>query len=77
MRTLRWFFIGCGLGALGALAPAIPAGAQEKPTAGACSLRYGYLMTDHWLAVDLAQQIERGLFYRHGDEAMEDRKSVV
>jgi hypothetical protein len=42
------------------------AAAEEKPAADSCSLRYGTLMTDHWLIVDLARQIERGLFYLHG-----------
>jgi hypothetical protein len=73
MQTLHRAFIGCCLVTLGAAMLANSAPAQEAPTAGSCSQRYGTLMTDHWLTVDLAQQIERGLFYRHGDEAMELR----
>src|ERR1051325_10368573 len=38
--------------------------AEQPPTLSSCSLRYGYLMADHWLTTDLAQQIERSLFYR-------------
>jgi hypothetical protein len=47
------------------------AGAEDKPTLPACALRYGHLMAKHWLTVDLAQQSERGLFYRRGGEAAE------
>src|SRR5712671_5428594 len=34
----------------------------------ACALRYGYLMVDHWMTVDVGQQIERTLFYRPGQQ---------
>jgi hypothetical protein len=38
--------------------------APAQPNLSACSLRYGELMAAHWLTVDLAQQIERGLSYQ-------------
>jgi hypothetical protein len=69
MRSLRRVILGLCLGALGAAALASSAVAQENQTPGACSLRYGYLMADHWLTVDVAQQIERGLSYRPSAEA--------
>src|SRR6266566_4001267 len=37
--------------------------AEANPTLVSCSLHYGYLMADHWLTVDLARQVERGLSY--------------
>jgi hypothetical protein len=40
--------------------------AGEKPTLASCSLRYGALMADHWLTMDLARQTERVLFYSRG-----------
>ena len=73
MRTLHQVFFGCCLVTLGAAMLANSAPAQETPTAGSCSLRYGTLMADQWLTVDLTQQIERGLFYHHGGESMELR----
>src|SRR5437763_4571873 len=54
----------CCATALAVPAPTPGAVAEEKPSLAFCSLRYGHLMTDHWLTADVAQQIERGLFYR-------------
>src|SRR5437879_1952238 len=42
--------------------------ANANATSGSCAQRYGSLMADHWLTVDLARQIERGLFYHPGAE---------
>ncbi len=47
--------------------------AQETQTLASCSLRYGQLMAEHWLTVDLTQQIERSLGYRAAAEAAEQR----
>ena len=69
MRNLRRAIIGCRAVTLGAAA--LANSADQMPTATSCSQHYGYLMTDQWLTVDLTQQIERGLFYRHGAEAAE------
>src|SRR5206468_10056304 len=49
-------------------ASAVNAAAEDTPNLPACALRYGYLMAGHWLTVDLAQQSERGLFYRRVGE---------
>jgi len=37
--------------------------ADEQTVLASCSLRYGYSMADHWLTVDVAEEIERALFY--------------
>ena len=70
MRALHQVFLGCCLGALCLWTLATSAVAEDKHTGGSCSLRYGWLMTDQWLVVDLAQQIERGLDYCPGAESV-------
>ncbi|PWU17482.1 MAG: hypothetical protein C5B50_11330 [Verrucomicrobia bacterium] len=37
--------------------------AETLPSLGSSAIRYGQLMTDHWLNVDVARQIERAVFY--------------
>src|SRR5438270_1350708 len=55
------FILYLAFAALNSITPL--AAANEKPTLASSSLRYGSLMVDHWLTVDLVRQIERGLFY--------------
>jgi len=69
LHRLRRAVIGACLGALGVAAVANSRGADEPSSLGGCALRYGSLMTEHWLTVDLTQQIERGLSYAGGSGA--------
>src|SRR5437764_3440495 len=61
MRTLFLFL-------LLAIVPAHIIAADDKPTLASCALRYGQLMADHWLTVDLAHQIERAVSYLPKDK---------
>src|SRR5437764_43990 len=63
MITINHLLLGCCLLAAGAVVPTPGTAAEQIPTLSSCAVRYGYLMADHWLTVDLAQQIERGLSY--------------
>src|SRR5262245_58139712 len=45
--------------------------AAEKPSLPDCALRYGWLMTDHWLTTDLMEQAERAAFYQTNASAAE------
>src|SRR3989442_12787457 len=45
--------------------------AQDKPSLAGCALRYGWVMTDHWLTTDLAEQAERAAFYQTNASAAE------
>src|SRR5580765_4730538 len=56
--VFRWLALWMFVGAAGA----------DQPSSPSCALRYGYAMADHWLVVDLEQQIERTLFYAPGQE---------
>src|SRR5205807_5455055 len=60
--------------ALSTTTPLTAEAADEKPTLASCSLRYGSLMVDHWLTVDVVRQIERGLFYHPGSETVQRRE---
>src|ERR1043166_151423 len=46
---------------------------EEKPTLPTSPLRYGSLMADLWLSVDVAQQAERGLLYSREAEGDKPR----
>ncbi|MCX6928933.1 MAG: hypothetical protein NT154_37840, partial [Verrucomicrobia bacterium] len=61
------------LALLGTLWPACSSAAPETQTLPSCALRYGQLMVDHWLTVDLTQQIERGLAYQPAGRVGEPR----
>ena len=73
MLTSKFLFLGCLVVAVGTVTPARAGAAEQTPTLPSCSIRYGYLMADHWLTVDLAQQIERGLSYSHRTETNKQR----
>jgi hypothetical protein len=69
MTTFKSLFFGSFLVAVATVSPAKATATEQTPALPACSIRYGYLMADHWLTVDLAQQIKRALSYSHAAEA--------
>ena len=60
--------------ALAGLGSGLAAQAEPgTPSLPACAQRYGELMVEHWLTVDLGQQIERGLGYLPDNQAQLQR----